>query len=256
MRHNRLHYLNFVVWFLFCTTFLAACIPSSGSPTGQAPATLSPLRVNITPAMRNYRSLLNQCAQLQPDIALFVTEMPAANLGKKESDLQLRLGLPNQGVDYAFQVGTAHIQFVVNSTQESLAIHTDQIRALFDGEITDWSQASGIQGAVHPWVYPDNNELELILKRNVMNGEQISPSASIATDPESMLQAIAQDDNAIGFLPSSWMTDTIHAIKLDNDLDSQLNFPVLALTETNPQGPLSVFIACLQKAGNKVFQRY
>ena len=254
MRHNSFHYLITVVWFFFCTSLLAACIPPSGSPTGQAPATLYPLRINITPAMRNYRRLLNQCALSQPDIALFITELPAANLEKKESDLQLRLGLPNQGVDYAFQVGTAHIQFVVNSNQKSLAMHTDQIRALFDGEITDWSQASGIQGAVHPWVYPDNNELELILKRSIMNGEQISPSVSIATDPESMLQAIAQDDNAIGFLPSSWMTETIQAVKLDNDLDSQLNFPVLALTGTNPQGPLSVFIACLQKAGNKVVQ--
>jgi hypothetical protein len=204
--------------------------------------------------MRNYRQLLNQCAQSQPSIALFVTEVPAENLKKNEPDLQLRLGLPNLGVDYAFQVGKEQIQFVINSKQNVLAIHTDQIRALFDGEITDWSQASSIKGAVHPWVYSDNNELESIMKRTVMNGKQISPSASIAADPESMLQAIAQDDNAIGFLPSSWLTNTIQVIKLDNNLDSRLTFPVLALTETNPQGPLSVFIACLQKAGNNFIE--
>lgn len=254
MRDNIFRYLTVIIWFFFCASFLVACIPPSGSTIGEPPANLYPLRVNITPAIRNYRQLLNQCAQSQSDIALFVTEMPAAELDKKESDLQLRLGLPNQGVDFAFQIGTEHLQFVINSNQNALAIHADQIRALFDGEITDWSQASGIQGAVHPWVYPDNNELELILKRNIMNGEQISPSASIATDPGSMQQAIAKDDNAIGFLPSSWVTDTIQAIKLDNNLDSQLNFPVLALTETNPQGPLSVFIACLQKNGNKVVE--
>jgi hypothetical protein len=252
MRRNSFHYLNVVFLAFFYTQFLAGCIPSSGLPTRQTPATLYPLRINITPALRNYRQRLNLCAQSQPDIALFVTEMPAASLGKKESDLQLRLGLPNQGVDYAFQVGTEHIQFVINSNQKALAIHTDQIRSLFDGGITDWSQADGIKGDVHPWVYPDNNELESILKRIVMNGEQISPSASIATDAKSMLQAIAQDDNAIGFLPSSWLTNTIQTIVLDDDLESQLTFPVLALTESNPRGPLSVFIACLQKAGNKV----
>jgi phosphate transport system substrate-binding protein len=214
------------------------------------------MRINITPAMRNYRQLLNQCAQAQPDIALFVQETPVANLGKKESDLQLRLGLPNQGVDYAFQVGEEHLQFVINSHQKAQAISADQIRALFSGEITDWSQASDVKGAIHPWVYPENNELELIFNRIVMNGEHISPSASIAPDPESMQQAIAQDDSAIGFLPSSWLTNTIQAIELDNNLDSQLNFPVLALTGSKPQGSLGVFIACLQKAGNSFVESH
>lgn len=252
MRQNDFRYLTSIIWFLFCASFLVSCIPSSAPIIGQPPASLYPLRVNTTPAIRNYRQLLNQCAQSQPDIALVVTEIPAADLDKNESDLQLRLGLPNKGIDYAFQIGTEHLRFVTNSNQNALAIHTDQIRGLFDGEITDWSQASGIQGVVHPWVYPDNNELELILNRLVMNGDHISPSASIAPDPESMQQAIGQDDNAIGFLPSSWMTGTLQTIKLDNNLDSQLTFPVLALTETKPQGPLGVFIACLQKNGNGV----
>jgi hypothetical protein len=220
----------------------------------QAPATLYPLRINMTPAMRNYRQLLNQCAEAQPDIALFVMETPVVNLDKKESDLQIRLGLPNQGVDYAFQVATEHLQFVINSNQKALAISTDQIRALFDGEITNWSQASGSKGAVHPWVYPDNSELELILNRFVMNGEHISPSASIASDPESMQRAIAQDEGAIGFLPSSWLTNTIQTIELDNKLESHLTFPVLALTKANPRGPLGFFIACLQKKGNEVVE--
>ncbi len=213
-----------------------------------------PLRVSITPAVGNYREVLNQCAQEQPDIALFVQETPVSELGVEESDLQLRLGLPNHSVEYAFQVGKENLEFVTNANQKNQSITTDQIRSLFSGEITDWSQASGKKGTVHPWVYPDDNELGLIFDRVLMNGAQISPSASIAPDPESMQHAIAQDDNAIGFLPSSWLTSTVQAVGLESSLASQLGYPVLALTETEPQGMMGVFIACLQKNGKRIIE--
>jgi PBP superfamily domain len=256
MKNIVFYSLNVLVRTFFCASFLAGCMPSSGPQSMQAPTTLYPLRVNITPSIRNYRQVLNQCAQSQPDIALFVTETSAANLEKKESDLQLRLGLPSQGVDYAFQMGTEKLQFVINSNQKAPAITTSQIPALFDGEITDWGQASGSKGAVHPWVYPDDNELELIFKRYVMNGEHVSPTASIAADPESMQQAIAQDAYAIGFLPSSWLTHTIQTIELSNQLAAQLSIPVIAMTESKPQGPLGIFIACLQQNGNKMIESH
>jgi PBP superfamily domain len=251
MKHTLFTKLTKSLWIIFYIS-LTGCISSTGAPSARAPSTLLPLRVDVTPALGNYRPILNQCAQEQPDIALFVKETPASNMEKKESDLQLHLGLPNQGVEYAFQVGEESIQFVINSNQTARSIAADQIRALFAGEITDWSQASGDQGSVHPWVYPDGNELESIFDRVLMNGKHISSSASIAADPKGMQMAVAQDAGAIGFLPSSWLTDTIQAIGLDPKLALQLNIPVLALTESEPQGLLGVFIACLQKNGESV----
>ncbi len=253
MKHSLFSKLAGASWALLCIS-LSACLPTSVFTTVQEPTTLYPLRVNITPALGTYRQVLNQCAQVQPDIALFIQETPASNMGEKESDLQLHLGLPNQGVEYAFQVGEENLQLVINSNQKAQSITADQIRALFSGEITDWSQASDKKGTVHPWVYPDGSELELIFDRVLMNEKHISPSASIASDPESMQHAIAQDEGAIGFLPSSWLTDTIQVVGLEHSLASQLNFPVLAMTDSEPQGLLGVFIACLQKNGRSVVE--
>jgi hypothetical protein len=253
MKHSIYFEPTWALLALLCLS-LTACLPSPTLSTVQTPSTLYPLQVNITPALGKYREVLNQCAQVQPDMALFVKETPVSNLGEKEPDLQLRLGLPNQGVEYAFQVGKENLELVINANQKAQSITADQIRALFSGEITDWSQASGKKGTVHPWVYPDDNELGLIFDRVLMNGAQISPSASIAPDPESMQHAIAQDDNAIGFLPSSWLTSTVQAVGLEPSLASQLGYPVLALTETEPQGMMGVFIACLQKNGKSVVE--
>ncbi len=234
------------LWGLFCI-FLSACTANPDIKTLQAPATLRPLQVSITPTFQRYRPTLNQCAQAQPDIALFVQEIPATSMDSAKSDLQLRLGLPNQGVIYAFQVGEENLQIIVNAKKSVPSISSDQIRALFDGKVADWEGVLADRGAVHPWVYPESNELEQVFKRVVMKGGNVSPTASIATDPDSMLQAVAKDEGAIGFLPSSWLTDTIHTIDLDHNLASQLNIPILALTESQPQGSLSIFVACLQK---------
>jgi hypothetical protein len=253
MKHTFLTKLTKALWIIFYIT-LTGCVSSFEPPTVQAPSTLLPIRVSITPALGNYRQTLNLCAQAQPDIALFVQETPASSMEKKESDLQIRLGLPSQGVDYAFQVGEENIKFVINANQKVQSITADQIRALFTGEITDWSQASGSEGGVHPWVYSEDSELESIFDRALMNGKHISPSASIASDPKSMQKAVSQDPGAIGFLPSHWLTDTIQAVDLEHNLASQLKIPVLALTESKPQSSLGVFIACLQKNGESVVE--
>jgi ABC-type phosphate transport system substrate-binding protein len=248
--------LRGLAFLTFLCFTLSACSASTGNQTIQVSSSTYPLQVDITPALGTYRPLLNQCAQTQPGIALFVQETPVSNMAKKVSDLQLRLGLPNQGVDYAFQVGEEEIRFVVNSNQKIQTISAAQIRAIFAGGITDWGQASGNPGVIHPWVYPDENELGLIFDRIVMNGEHTSPSASVASDPESMLQAVAQDEGAIGFLPSSWLTDTIQPVGLEKNLASQLNFPVLATTKSEPQGLLGIYIACLQKNGKSIVESH
>jgi hypothetical protein len=235
-------------WGFFCI-FLTACTATPDLTSIQAHTALQPLQVSITPALQRYGPTLKQCAQTQPNIALFIQEIPAASIDSVKSDLQLRLGLPNQGVDYAFQVGEKNLQIIVNAKKAVHSVSSDQIRALFNGKIADWEGVLADRGAVHPWVYPESNELEQIFERFVMEGGYISPTASIATDPNSMLQAVAKDEGAIGFLPSSWLTDTVHALGLDHNLAKQLNIPILALTQSQPQGSLGIFIACLQENG-------
>lgn len=163
------------------------------------------------------------------------------------SDLQLRLGLPNQGVDYAFQVGEVNLQIVVNAKHLISTISSDQIRSLFSGEATNWEGISGNNDLVHPWVYPEDSELGLVFEQLVMEGGRISPAASVAPDLESMQQAIGGDEGAIGFLPSSWLTDTVHAVSLEHNLTLKLETPVLALTKSKPHGSISIFVACLQE---------
>jgi hypothetical protein len=234
-------YLSF-----FCI-FLTACTATPVNTTLNLPTTLQPLRVGITPALQHYRQTLNQCAQAQPNIALFIQETPLTSMNEVDSDLQLRLGLPNQGVDYAFQVGEENLQIVVNSKQQVQSISSDQIRSLFSGGVLNWEGVSGKNGSVHPWVYPEDNELGLVFEQLVMEGEHISPTASVAPDPKSMQQAIGKDEGAIGFLPSSWLTDTVHTVNLEHNLALKLKTPVLALTKSKPYGSLSIFVACLQE---------
>ena len=253
MRHYPLPRQFKAFWGFFCI-FLAACTATPDLTSIQAPTTLQPLQISITPALQRYGPTLNQCARAQPDIALFIQEVPAASMDSVKSNLQLRLGLPNQGVDYAFQVGEENLQIIINAKRLVHSISPDQIRALFSGEMTDWNGVPSESETVHPWVYPDSNELEQIFERLVLEGGRVSPTASIATDPESMLQAVAKDEGAIGFLPSSWLTDTIHTIGLDHNLATQLNVPILALTKSQPQGSLGIFIACLQENGKSIVE--
>lgn len=246
MRHN-LFARPINVYLTFFCIFLTACTAIPVTTTHNLPTTLQPLRVSITPTLQHYRQTLNQCAQAQPNIALFIQETPLTSMNEVDSDLQLRLGLPNQGVDYAFQVGEVNLQIVVNAKQLVHSFSSDQIQSLFSGGVPNWEGISGRNGLVHPWVYPENSELGLVFEQLVMEGGHISPTASVAPDPESMQQAIGSDEGAIGLLPSSWLTDTVHAVDLEHNLTLKLKTPVLALTKSKPHGSISIFVACLQE---------
>jgi len=68
-----------------------------------------------------------------------------------------------------------------------------------------------------------------------------------------MLEAVAADPAAIGYLPESVLTSAepslahkVKIIQLDEVLTNALTQPVIAITEEEPQGLTRELIACLQ----------
>ena len=88
-----------------------------------------------------------------------------------------------------------------------------------------------------PQLRPQN-----IFENTVLGGSPVTSLARLANNPDEMSQAISKDVNAIGLLTRHWKTGDTSEV-----FTAASNLPVLAITQSQPQGVLAQILACLQK---------
>jgi hypothetical protein len=94
--------------------------------------------------------------------------------------------------------------------------------------------------SVQVWVYPSGSDVQEVFNRIVMQGQNVSPAARLAVDPQQMSDTLVSEPNTVGILPRRWQAgDVREALSLGS-------VPVLAITPDEPQGMVKQLIACLQ----------
>lgn len=222
------------------------------TPAQAAPAPeLQPLSVAFTPATRPLADALSRCADRQPEIALVVDEMPAAAMQAGEADLFLKMGPPLADLSYSAALGQAEIVIIVHPANPVAALSQAELRALFGGQTLAWSSAGGPQAAVQPWIPLAGDEALQAFAAAVMGDQPYSTEAMLAADPAVMLEGVANNAGAIGYLPHAWLTSQVRAVPLAPSLAAGLRLPVLASAPAEPHGAARNFLYCLQNSAGQ-----
>lgn len=230
---------------------LAACSPRKAgpAPSPTAPPTPLPLVVYHTPAVRLRLGALRSCAAAVPGLALYMEELPASHL-PEASDLEngmiLRLGEGRGSLPFAASLGEELIRVVANPESPIDSLEKDTLHAIFTGEQTTRDETGGTQ-PLHPWVYSPGEELSDLLEEKILEGKQPAAAANLAATPQEMLAAVAENPEAIGWLPESWLDESVRAVELAPALQAELSLPILAITPAEPQGVLREFLSCVQE---------
>jgi hypothetical protein len=94
--------------------------------------------------------------------------------------------------------------------------------------------------SVQVWVYAEGEDLQDVFDRSVMEGMSLSPSARLAVSPQQMSDTLVNEPDTVGILPRHLKSGDLR------EVFSVATVPVLALTESEPQGTVRELIACLQ----------
>ena len=98
------------------------------------------------------------------------------------------------------------------------------IKDMYTGQISNWPAANGEPAlTVHPWVLPAQDETQAFFETTLLGGDQIVKTAMIAPSPAAMLEAIAEDPQAIGFLPMRTLDSSVKSIEILNFSPSGFN---------------------------------
>lgn len=224
--------------FLLLILSLSACSPFV---TSTAPPPPQPIRVAFTSTLRPRVAILHQCALELPEIALITQETSAADLEFTAADLALWFGEPHQGIPgYAASLGMDEIIIIAGSEVALQNLNTEQLRELY-------SEPGSVY---HSWTYNEGNELRTIFDGAVLGEETVSSYALLAPNPGAMLEAIAADPMAIGYIPLSWNSGDVQRISIERELQKAFEHPILAITDSAPEGNFQRYLICLQQNGN------
>jgi len=230
--------------FLFALSVAACTAPPSATPS----PTPQLVRVAYPPSLSPMTGALSRCARDIPGMVLGVFETPASALDIQQNDITLWLGEPPGG-GFAALLARQEILVILNPGNPLDKISSADLRALFDGTVTNWEEVGGDDLEVAVWVYPQDNELQEIVESVILQGRQYSSQAWLAPDAAAMREAIARDPPAIGVLPRPWLSAAVKPVEVDVEMRELLLQPVLALAEEEPEGIEREFLACLQSSG-------
>ena len=223
---------------------VTACKPAPVSPT-PTPGLLS-LRLVYSPDSRPALTAIEQCADSQPELTLLSDELPTTVMESSGAEVWIRLGIPENWGGFAAWLADERIALIVNPENKTPSLNLEEIRSIFSGQIPSWDQIGGLPLPIQVWVPPPFDEARQILDQNLLASQPISDQAYLATSPQQMLQAIADDPRAIGYLPQAWVDSTVRLLPMPPELRSRLAAPLLALSNSEPEGQSRDFLACLQ----------
>jgi phosphate transport system substrate-binding protein len=97
-------------------------------------------------------------------------------------------------------LGLDGIAVIVNASNRIAELRKDEIKRIFTGDITDWSQVGSAPGTISLYVRDNHSGDFDAFKTLVLAGKPISSSARQFEDSNALSEAVSSDPNAIGFV--------------------------------------------------------
>jgi len=191
------------------------------------------------------------CAEDAPSVALIMNPYPADPSILPGQLVEVNFG--ETGVDeaYVYQVDSVVLQVIVNRDNLLSRLSNVDLKAIFSGQQNHWD--GGETNAIQIWTYPAGDALRDLFESVILGESQIASHATIAPDPRAILEAVAADPAAIGYIPDSWITtsetslsDQVQVIDLDPASTEKLTQPILVQSDQPPTGVVQELIYCLQ----------
>jgi hypothetical protein len=203
--------------FLLSSFLLFSCSTSAPQTTPQV------VTVYSTSAAQPWLDPLYACAESIAVISRVDDSFTA--------DIVLRVGEPEFLASPAYQIGTEEILIITHRQSPIQNLDLEEAQALFAGQG---------DSAAQMWVYASDEDVQEVFDQFVMKGRIITASARLAANPQNMSDRLVNESNAVGILPRHWKAGDVR------EVFSVATVPVLAMTQSEPQGLIKNLIACMQ----------
>lgn len=124
-------------------------------------------------------------------------------------DEELDLGLVDTPVAYDA------IAVIVNPSNPVQSLTTAQVKAIFQGKITNWSEVGGPDMAIGLVNRDEASGTREAFSKIVLDKERFDPTAVILPGTGQVRSVVAQEPRAIGYISLGFVNDSVKALKVD-----------------------------------------
>lgn len=144
------------------------------------------------------------------------------------------------------------IAVIVHKDNQVRDLSKEDIKKIFAGEITNWSELAGEKGAIHVYNREDGSGTRGAFTELIMGKEvKITDKAIIQNSTGAVRTAVAGDKTGIGYISLGGINEEIKALKVDGveatvenvkAKSYQIYRPFLYLTQKEPEGAVKAYI--------------
>lgn len=155
------------------------------------------------------------------------------------------------------------IAIIAHSSQMVSGLTKSQVKDIFSGAITNWSQLGGADKTIHVVAREEGSGTRAAFEEMVMGKDAVITATAILQSSNGALKTtVAGDPDAIGFLSFGYLDSSVKALDIDGIAGTVANAkngtypivrPLLFLTKGEPEGLVKEFINfCLGPEGQAI----
>ena len=214
------------------------------------------LEIAISPILPpQTRTQLLSCASDQPSVSLILHEPQTSFPDIEGVDGLIWWGPPgdNDSLRNAettiVSLGEIGIKFFVHPSNPIKSLSPYELNRIFTGQIRQWMEISPqeFDNPMSPLSYPRDHPLRTLFDSEVFENHALTPNALILPNPESLINEIENDPQAIGFAPSHAASDSVKEIPITPALSS-FQQPILGVIYDNENINLTNLFICVQSS--------
>ncbi len=226
----------------------------------------TPIKVGYTSSLSWLLPAMTVCTDSIPGLAITTHKStPNQQLSGSEQVL-FQWGPPENPSAAAYEIGTEQLVLVVNAENPLTSLSPDLIQKIYSAQLRTWGDVFAEcadcfssqpaddyqEHVVELYGYSNRSETQRLFVSGFFEGSN-TPNSSTQLMPgsEAMVNEIAQIPNAIGFLPSRFLSEEVKRVSIAGDFDlSLLSSPILAIIGGDLTETSKAWLECIQQVLN------
>jgi phosphate transport system substrate-binding protein len=166
--------------------------------------------------------------ELHPDTSVLVSGVGSSagiesvstgssDIGTSSRDLKPEeedLGLADTPIAYDA------IAVILNKDNPVKSLSKQQVKSIFEGKITEWSDLGGLDGPIHIVNRDEASGTREAFSKIVMDKEPFDPAAAVLPGTGQVRAVVAEAPGAIGYISLGFLNDSVKAIAVDGVMPS------------------------------------
>ena len=201
---------------LTAAVFITAC----ATPT---PIPEEKVRVGVTASTLMFAKTITDRSLTRSTRFEIVVESSSSALLAEAAQEKIGVGitlyLPENSILWATPLGEESIAVIVHPSNTLSNITLAQLQDIYGGRSNEWSAASREEG----------DDSRIIFDSKALRGVKPALTTALAPSPEAMIKFVSANQKGVGYVPLSWVNNTVKTISLDGTPPTTNNYPLRAL---------------------------